>query len=29
VLIVVLFPHGLVGVGQSIWNKVRSKVRRT
>jgi len=29
VLIVVLFPHGLVGVGQSIWDKVRSKVRRT
>ena len=28
VLIVVLFPHGLVGVGQSIWDRVRSKVRR-
>jgi branched-chain amino acid transport system permease protein len=25
VLIVVLFPRGLVGVGQSIWSKVRGK----
>jgi len=29
VLIVVLFPHGLVGVGQAIWDKVRGKARRT
>jgi len=29
VLIVVLFPHGLVGVGQAIWDKVRNKARRT
>jgi branched-chain amino acid transport system permease protein len=28
VLIVVLFPHGLVGVGQAIWDKVRGKARR-
>jgi len=29
VLIVVLFPHGLVGVGQAIWDKIRGKARRT
>ena len=29
VLIVVLFPHGLVGVGQAIWDKIRGKAGRT